>query len=231
MIKIDCVSDLHGFRPELPGGDLLIVAGDITAGDTLIQWGEFFKWLKAQKYTKKILVGGNHDNFLASAFPKTQKEAEEITEVKEWLEEIGEETDLNDFEYLCDSGTEFMGHRIYGSPWTKTFPGMNPHCMAFTLDTEDALFNKWELIPHDVDILITHSPPLGILDETTDGRRVGSKGLKGLLIYAFRPKLWVYGHIHEGYGQTIFKEDTTCVNASHVNGRYRPVNPPIRIVL
>jgi len=26
---IDCISDLHGYYPELEGGDLLIIAGDL----------------------------------------------------------------------------------------------------------------------------------------------------------------------------------------------------------
>jgi Icc-related predicted phosphoesterase len=120
---------------------------------------------------------------------------------------------------------------MWGSPWVKSFPAMNPHCKAFTVDTEEELFEKWVKIPHDVDILITHSPPFTILDKTTDGRQVGSTGLLGLITYAFRPKLWVYGHIHEGYGQEIFKDSTICVNASHVNERYQPVNAPIRIEL
>jgi len=50
---IDCIADLHGFYPELDGGDLLIIAGDITASDKSHQWVEFFKWLAAQDYQKK----------------------------------------------------------------------------------------------------------------------------------------------------------------------------------
>ena len=38
---IDCLSDLHGHYPSLDGGDLLIVAGDLTARDKLEEHYEF----------------------------------------------------------------------------------------------------------------------------------------------------------------------------------------------
>ncbi len=62
---IDCIADLHGFYPsDLPGGDLLIIAGDLTATDTQKQHLEFVDWLYKQKYEKKVWIAGNHDNFL-----------------------------------------------------------------------------------------------------------------------------------------------------------------------
>lgn len=222
-MDITCISDLHGFYPKLPGGDLLILAGDYTASDKLTQWGEFFNWLSQQPYEKKVLIGGNHDNFLQSAFPTTQKEADELKEVQDFLDE-----DIN-FEYLCDSGTEYNGLKIWGSPWTKTFEGINPHCCAFTVDTDEELENKWELIPEDTDILITHCPPGGILDKTSRGVHVGSISLRNHVIGRIKPKIQVYGHIHECGGSLVDLETTKFINASHVNEDYEPVNAPIRI--
>ena len=219
-MDITCISDLHGFYPELEGGDLLIVAGDLTARDRFTEYQNFFKWLLEQKYSRKILVAGNHDNHLKGLFYN------------------GEETDLA---YLCDSGTEFEGLNIWGSPWTKTFEGMNPHCKAFTLDTEEELEEKWRMIPWNVDILITHSPPYGILDEVAmdvfiEGHQcyhfenVGSHSL-GYYSRMHQPKLHVFGHIHEGYGKEVDEGTTIYVNASYVNEYYQPVNKPIRIEL
>ncbi len=214
---IDAISDLHGHKPKLPGGDLLIIAGDLTASDKFVQYEMFFAWLKKQNYRKKVFIAGNHDNQAMTQF------------------------DWHGAEYLCDSGTEFEGIKIWGSPWTKTFKGMNPECKAFTVDTEDALMDKFELIPHDTDILITHSPPYGILDHIPvmmDGSifHAGSAALFGWLKYVHRPRIHVFGHIHEAYGAeevfaTYNDKMMISINASHVNEKYKPVNEYVRIEL
>lgn len=210
---IDCISDLHGFYPKLEGGDLLIVAGDLTANNRVREYYAFSKWIKSQSYKKKIVIGGNHD-----------------TEVQlhEW-----DEIPI-DFEYLCDSGTEFQGLKIWGSPWTKTFEGMNPHCMAFTMDTEEELAEKWAMIPDDIDILVTHSPPMYARDYTTikDSKIIPGYGSYSLSVRVGRlkPMLHVFGHIHESYG-TDKNSATMFINASHVNEHYKPVNQPIRVIL
>lgn len=223
---IDCISDLHGYFPTLTGGDLLILAGDYTASDKIFQWANFFNWLKAQPYRKKIIIAGNHDNLLEKMYPKTEKEVEELAEIPEFLEMMDEEKEH--FEYLCDSGTEFEGLKIWGTPWTKTFPGINPHCRAFTVDTDEQLADKFKLIPFDTDILITHSPSFGNYDITDRGESVGSLAL-WLMCLVVKPKLHVFGHIHEAYGESVHFNEIHLVNASYVNKQYKPVNKPIRI--
>lgn len=212
---VDMVSDLHGFYPKLEGGDLLIVAGDLTARDKFPEYCDTFQWIAGSNYKKKILVAGNHDNLL---------------QTDDWFAKM-----TIDFEYLCDSGTEFEGLKIWGSPWTRTFKGMNPKCKAFTVDTEEELAEKWTLIPDDVDILVTHSPPHGMLDENTQGKMCGSSTLIER-IFKTKTKLHVFGHIHEAHEMHSCSEGSTFfpmifVNASHVNEHYQPVNKPIRMIL
>lgn len=244
---VDIVSDLHGCKPALQGGDLLIVAGDLTKRDKPKEHEEFYLWLAEQDYDKKIVIAGNHDNFLVE-HPNQFK-----------LNEDG-------IEYLCDSGTEFTywpplhpgiegvverkTYKIWGIPWTKRFFGMNPKCMAFTYYDENWFYDeKVDKIPHDVDILITHSPPYGILDEVKlEGQfklsepplqmyeHVGSKSLYNWLKYVGRPRLHVFGHIHEAYGQkevfpTYNDKMMISVNASIMNEHYEPVNKPVRVIL
>lgn len=233
---VDIVSDLHGCKPALQGGDLLIVAGDLTKRDKPKEHEEFYLWLKEQDYDKKIVIAGNHDNFLVEHPNQFKLNEDRI-------------------EYLCDSGTTFRDwpelkpgmedgttlevkdYKIWGIPWSKRFIGMNPHCMAFTYYDEEWFYDeKVAKIPVDVDILITHSPPYGILDKVTDGYSVGSPSLYNWLKYVGRPRLHVFGHIHEAYGQcevfpTYDDKMMISVNASIMNENYQPVNKPIRVVL
>jgi Icc-related predicted phosphoesterase len=222
---IDTISDLHGFYPELEGGDLLIVAGDWTFKKHEQDSKEFLEWIQAQKYKKIVFIAGNHDTWWEKH--QIRWEVDETEKGKE-----------QHIIYLCDSGTEFEGIKIWGSPWTKTFEGMNPKCKAFTFDSEEELEEKWALIPNDIDILITHSPPYDILDEVDSQQHCTSYhvGSRSLLkrVCEIKPKLHVFGHVHEGYGDIIAEWKnipTAFVNASHVNEYYEPVNKPIRVIL
>lgn len=226
---IDCIADLHGFYPALEGGDLLIVAGDLTKRDTLDGYIDFKNWVieAGNIYKKIIIIAGNHDNMIHNK-PNGFDLYFCLNPLDKWV-------------YLQDQGCEFEGLKIWGSPWTKTFKLMDPHCKAFTVDTEEELENKWQLVPPDTDILITHSPPFGILDgvENEYGGplfHAGSSSL-GYFVKKHKPKLHVFGHIHEGYGrhfhlnESYDPNDTIYVNASYVNELYEPVNKPVRIIL
>ncbi len=209
---VDCISDLHGSYPELEGGGLLIVAGDLTARDTFKQHQEFQAWLIEQKYTKKVLIAGNHDG----QYEKT---------VPFYTFETG-------ICYLQDSGTQFEGLNIWGSPWTPEF--CNWH---FMLPRGRQLREKWDLIPDNTDILVTHGPPLGILDATDNTvnktERLGCADLRDA-VERVKPRLHVFGHIHGGHGQLMLKHEgpnTLCVNAAIMDEGYRPRNKPIRVIL
>lgn len=218
MIKIDCVADLHGEFPSLDGGDLLIVAGDFTGNERKRSYLKFFEWIEPLKYRKKIVIAGNHNmaieegawNFFAA----------------------------DKFTFLEDSGIEFEGLKIWGTPWTKSFPGMNKYCSAFTMKTDYFLEKMWDQIPKDTDILITHSPAAYTLDMNRNGENCGSPSLMHRIRDLPNLKLHVHGHIHEGYGQeyaTEMKDETAkgylAVNCSIMNEYYDPVNKPIRISL
>lgn len=146
-----------------------------------------------------------------------------------------------DATYLCDSGAEFGGFKIWGSPWTLEFEKMNSKCKAFTVKTDKELSLKWGLMLKDTDILITHSPPFAILDIATKENAMVNTGSSSLFekVSEVQPKLHVFGHIHEQGGKKIMmkrpgigmENNTTFVNASHLNQLYKPVNQAMRIVL
>jgi hypothetical protein len=87
--------------------------------------------------------------------------------------------------------------KVYGSPWQPK------HCnMAYNLNRGNQLAEKWQKIPSDCNILITHCPPYGILDECVSGKRVGCEALRRFHDEALIcPRLHVFGHIHEQHGE------------------------------
>ena len=133
---IDCVADLHGHFPTLEGGDLLIIAGDLTACDTIEQQCEFTNWLYEQKYKKKIVIAGNHDNILLDC-------KSDDLRFSTYNSETGEQKSFAT--YLCDSIYTFEGIKIWGTPWTPWFYGVNPACKAF-MANETKLKEKFDLI-------------------------------------------------------------------------------------
>ena len=63
---------------------------------------------------------------------------------------------------------ERMGYKIYGTPWTS-----NKNYGAFVPAEGEELSTYWNKIPDEVDILLTHMPPLGKPDilAVSDGYR------------------------------------------------------------
>lgn len=123
--------------------------------------------------------------------------------------------------YLEDSACEVEGFKIWGSPWQPEF-----YDWAFNLPIGDRLAAKWDLIPSDTDILITHGPPKHVLDLTTTNVSTGCPDLLSTIQKRVKPKLHVFGHIHESYG--VDTDGTTVyANASTCTFRYRPTNPAL----
>ena len=97
--------------------------------------------------------------------------------------------------------------RIWGSPVTPLYGG------AFGLSSSEDRRRLYAQIPEDIDVLVTHGPPYGILDSSPDsGMHSGCRELFDAVMRV-RPKLHVFGHVHGAHG--IFQTDqTTFVNAA-----------------
>ncbi len=204
-MKFVFISDTHALHEyvALPQGDVLVHAGDFSMGGTLPEVSVFLDWLEAQPHRYKVLVAGNHD-FLAEREPAV---------FRAMLPES--------IIYLENSGAEIGGLRLWGSPITPWF-----FDWAFNRHRGADIRPYWEAIPFGTDVLITHGPPYGILDEVLrDPRPVGCRDLLRR-IEDIQPRVHVFGHIHEGYGQ-LERDGTLFVNAASVDVRYKPLNPPI----
>ena len=85
-------------------------------------------------------------------------------------------------------------------------------------------------IPDDTDVLITHGPPFGILDQAPGSD--DHQGCRALFdrVRQLKPKLHVFGHIHGAHG-TFRTEDTLFVNAALLGSGGNIDNSPIVVRL
>jgi len=205
-MKIICISDTHRSHHLVspPPGDILIHAGDIDAGSFqgLI---DFNNWLVSHPHKYKVVIAGNHDKFIYEngkmaqlAFPKGVI-------------------------YLENSGCEIEGLKIWGSPTSPTFLRW-----FFMKNRGKSIKKCWDAIPDNTDILITHGPPMGILDYVPysyNNHHVGCEELYKRVM-KIKPKLHVFGHIHYSYGQ-IKQNGIKFINVSVMTEEYKVRNAPI----
>lgn len=210
-IKIVHISDTHGFPLEKAlahaEGNLLIHSGDLTPVGGIVDTLRAIKDLATLKHNfdEIILVPGNHDWH----FEKDPANAALLC--KE-----------NDIILLNDSGFEFDGIKIWGSPITPWF-----HSWAFNRHRGAEIMRHWNMIK-ECDVLITHGPPKGILDLTSHGDRAGCLDLLNK-IKELRPILHLFGHIHEEGSKSWYDGITHYSNGSLMDLRYRFMNRPMEI--
>jgi len=221
--KITLISDTHAkhdqITKDLPGGDILIHAGDfMTSGYSPYEAEQFFNWFDAiNTYETKIFIAGNHDRIMQA--------------VPEWVEMVLDR--YHSIDYLQDEEwvLYFDGHngdlpeeniRVYGSPWQPEF-----FDWAFNLPRNgEEIKAKWDAIPTNTDILVTHGPAYGHLDFVRyNGINVGCELLAEHINTVSRPKIHVCGHIHQGYGY-YFDGQTHYFNASVLDEQYKYANLP-----
>lgn len=202
-MKIVAISDTHALHRHLsiPDGDILIHAGDITRKGDLSELADFNKWLGLLPHQYKLVIAGNHDLCFENK------------------SDIARST-LSNCIYLQDEEINISGIKFYGSPWQPWFQNW-----AFNLPRGEAIREKWDLIPLDTDVLITHGPPYQISDRLTQGLCVGCEELLAA-VKKIQPQIHIFGHIHEGYG-IVKSDETLFVNASSCNYAYKASNEPL----
>lgn len=214
-IKIDCVSDLHlYFGPKLDGGDILVVAGDISYVGNAIDFIEFNSWLGKlkDKYKAIVVTPGNHDK-------GTQRNPALFKSLVP-----------NATHYLINESATILGLKFFVSPITPTF-----FDWAWMADRGEPIKKYWDMIEEGTDVIVSHGPPYGILDQCPDWQdhtKLVSVGCEELLkaVKRIKPRAHIFGHIHESHGK-ITIDGTTFVNAAIMDETYKPVNDPISITL
>ncbi len=203
-MNIIAISDTHGKHRdlELPSGDILIHAGDVTQKGTIEEVIDFLDWFKDQTCTHKIFIAGNHDFYFQEA---TAAEIRALIPAG--------------VTYLNDSGIDIEGISIWGSPITPWY-----YNWAFQRHRGAKIEKHWDLIPESTDVLVVHGPPKGILDKTYFGAKVGCERLTEAIQF-IRPKIAIFGHIHEDRGILKWNK-TTCINAAIVDLKYEVKHKP-----
>lgn len=207
-MRIVCISDTHMQLDKVvvPDGDVLLHAGDLTYRGTIREMASELYALGriGKRFKRVVVICGNHD-WLGEKDPA-------------FMRGLAEDNGLT---WLQDELAEVEGLKVYGSAFTPEY------CeWAFNLDRYDgSLEEAWARIPNGVDILLTHGPAYGNLDDSYDGH-LGCRALKDA-IERVKPKIHIFGHIHHAYGRKVGVDGITYVNASSCDEEYRPVNPPV----
>lgn len=211
-LKILHISDTHqNFPKDLPEADVLVHTGDYsflhkyaTEGPQLKELKEFNEYLGSisHKYGIILFTPGNHDFIFQNNL------------------ELAKET-LTNATLLLDSGIEIDGIKFYGTPSQPIF-----FDWAFN-HIDEVREEKYEAIPEDTDVLLTHCPPHEILDMVSGksyskGQNVGCSMLRYQVDTRIKPKLHCFGHIHEQPFGIQEEENTIFSNACIMDDSYRP---------
>jgi Icc-related predicted phosphoesterase len=174
---------------EVPAGDILICVGDFTMFSKNVSAIEDFnEWLGELPHRHKLVVPGNHEFFL-EANPERRSLLDNAT-------------------VLIDESVEIEGLNIYGSPMTPLYGA------AFGKASAKAREFHWTRVPDETHVLVTHGPPLGILDLSPDhAERMGDPELRNRVRELPSLKLHAFGHVHGAHG-AVERDGVTFANVA-----------------
>jgi Icc-related predicted phosphoesterase len=208
-MRLVLISDTHDMENQvtLPDGDILVHAGDLTMMGHRGDLQRSINWLNVQPHKHVVFVAGNHDFGFERDYVK-------------------KELNLGRAVYLENNWTAIDGLSFWGSPVQPWFMDW-----AFNVHRGAPIKKYWDMIPNSVDVLVTHGPPYGILDQSRRDRsdHLGCEEL-AKRIEVINPILHVFGHIHGSAGIEL-RGKTKFINASVVNEDYNVVNEPIVVDL
>ena len=190
-VKLLLFSDVHTNKDHCLGlvrmsrkADIVIGAGDI--GSLRMGLEKTIQWLSGIEIPT-LLVPGN-----AESFDELEKAC------KIWPSAT----------VLHGTGIELEGISFFGIGGGIPVTPFGSWSFDFTEEEAEALLSKFP----ENGVLITHSPPEGILDLSSKGQHLGSIAVRKVIEHKF-PHLVVCGHIHESGGKMEKLGNTTVVNA------------------
>ncbi|PWN17863.1 Metallo-dependent phosphatase [Microstroma glucosiphilum] len=228
-VRVVMISDTHGNElKDVPDGDILLHAGDLTRLGSTEELQEQVDWLCSLPHPIKVVIAGNHDYALDQDEKRNWYSTRGIelhtsfgyppskpSEAKEILRRAHNHTTAQGkpaaLHYVQDELIEVEVQRkglregakkkwsIWGSPWSPEYEGW-----AWNYKRGEEAKAIYTSLPSKVDFLLTHTPPhrLGRLDVLHDGRtHVGCEELERKAVEGeCRARVWGVGHIHEARG-------------------------------
>jgi len=207
-MKLTIISDTHGEQDKLGilSGEVLIHCGDMfnMFSSENDDFDRMDQWFGLQQFDLILCIGGNHDFELEKRAGYTDRPFRNAI-------------------YLEGASYEYQSVRFFGAPWVPELRGQ-----AFFKD-DPKLRSCWSQIPEGLDVLITHTPPAGVLDVSSRGLQLGCEYLAEELKKK-KPALHCFGHVHASSGIHVI-DDTTFINAAQVNNQYRITRKPYEVVI
>lgn len=204
-LKVVCISDTHEqlHNVTVPDGDVLIHAGDFTNNGKREELIKFNEEMTRFPHKYKLVVAGNHElGFDHDENQSDRQDQDKGLGTEDGYNLLTNVTYLQDKEVVID-GIKFFGssyHPLRGFPFYRTRASELKEC--------------WRAVPNDTDVLITHTPPLGYLDQFGEERW----GCRDLLqtVERIKPAYHIFGHVHERHG-CLFNGNTYFINAAQCN--------------
>jgi Icc-related predicted phosphoesterase len=205
-LRIVVISDTHERHEDFGDleGEVLVHCGDMfdlfaERPMTLQAMDDWFG-RQRQRFDVILTTGGNHDHQIADAL---------IHHAQPFANAV----------FLQEESFHYGGKHFWGAPWVPDLPSHAFH------QSRRQLERLWGRIPSDVEVLITHTPPWSVLDETSAGYRCGCNALLEE-VQRVAPALHLFGHIHCSRGEHTAGA-TRFVNASSVARGGRGVLAPM----
>lgn len=212
-MRIWFISDTHNQHEFLrvPKADAVVHCGDESTHQVPAmnepEARRFFAWYNELNIPLKIFVPGNHSTAIESGMVTA--------------------ADYPEIHFLIHQALERNGVKFFGSPYVPRF-----HDWAY-MRKRTQLDAVWQTIPDDTQILLTHGPPKGILDLTTDYEskglvQAGCAALRRHVEQRIQPHIHAFGHLHDEHGISnygIYKRGITqFINCSVCDLRGKFVN-------
>lgn len=215
MYKVLLISDTHGLHgyidiEQMPQADCIIHCGDFSNQGRPSELLDFFAWFDSLPFTRKIIMPGNHDLMFET----------DLAQAKKLL------SNFPGIECYIDDSAIIAGLEFYFYPWTPKF-----YDWAFMKEREsDELREKVNQIPDSAHVLISHGPPIGILDYTRGGKLAGCELLRAKTAKMPHLKVCVFGHIHEGHGNCTVG-GVTYLNAALLEPNHARLRSPYQTLV